>query len=177
MCVWLLPLSLFLIGLILILLTSHFHPSLFPSLIEHSCQTCCSTFYINICPSYVAYVSAATLRWRTFCPFLLSHKTFTDIVARTNIYTQTQTHKHLSAFSLSTCDVCSLNPGGGRWGVSSDLIALRWSKCMIPLKPLTASYLKIPPYVVPAAVEDERIVSSIMIFFFVLLLSNLAICG
>lgn len=111
--VWLLPLSLFHIGLIRILLTSHFHPSVFLSLTECSCQTCRSTLHkLFICPSYVAYVRAATLRWVEFVPRLLTTEevsvrlcaSHTNMHRHSEARTQTETHK--SVFSFSTCDLC-----------------------------------------------------------------------
>lgn len=43
--------------------------------------------------------------WRSFLSFFLT-VTQKCTVTSTNVHTQTQTHKHLSAFSLSTCDLC-----------------------------------------------------------------------
>lgn len=67
--VWLLPLSLLHIGLIRILLTSHFHPSVFLSLTERSCQTCRSTLHKHL--SFVCRLRACSnLEMGWICPLV-----------------------------------------------------------------------------------------------------------
>lgn len=86
--------------------------------------------FTNICPSYVAYVSAATLRWavpvywqlKKFLSFFLPlTQTCTDTVTRAK-----HTHKHkvtsICLASPSQLVICAKALGGGKWGVSSDLI-------------------------------------------------------
>lgn len=53
----------------------------------------------NICPSYVAYVGAATLRRAEFVPVYWQLKKF----SASHTHAQTQTHKHLSASQLVIC--------------------------------------------------------------------------
>ena len=101
MCV----LSLFHIGLILSLLTSHLHPSVFLSLIEHSCQTHRSTprkhlsFICRLC-------GCSNLETGWICPCLLTaQEVFCLTHTHTHTHTNTNTNTQASV-CLSTCDLC-----------------------------------------------------------------------